>query len=269
MSGWREIGDRIWVRRYRFFDQAIGVVAGDDGLLVVDTRTSHRQAIELIGHLRELSPLPVRAVVNTHFHSDHVFGNRLFRPAPIWGHARCAERLRAGDGEAQRGWLVETIPERAGEWREVDIDPPDRTFAESASVDAGGRRVELRHLGRGHTDNDIVALVPDAGVLFAGDLLENGAPPSFTDAYPLDWPETISRLLDLVRGPVVPGHGDVADRAFAEAQLADLSAVASLARQVRQVELSLDEAVARGPFPAEATRDVLERALAQLRGELD
>ena len=82
--------DRVFVRRYAFFDQNIGVVRGDDGVLVVDTRVSHRQADEILADLRELTPLPVRAVVNTHGHNDHAFGNHRFRPAPIWGHARCA-----------------------------------------------------------------------------------------------------------------------------------------------------------------------------------
>ena len=87
----------------------------------------------------------------------------------------------------------------AEELGEVVCDAPDRVFEETAVVDAGGRRIELRYLGRGHTDNDIIVLVPDVGVMFAGDLVENGAPPYFGDGYPLDWPETASRVLELVR----------------------------------------------------------------------
>ena len=81
---------------------------------------------------------------------------------------------------------------------------------------------DLHYLGRGHTDSDIVVLVD--GVVFAGDLLENGAPPAFGDAFPLDWPDTAAALLELtdadefVGRAVVPGHGPVADRAFAAGQ---------------------------------------------------
>ena len=100
---------------------------------------------------------------------------------------------------------------------EVVIDPPDRTFTETAIVDLGDRRVELRYLGRGHTDHDIVIGVPGAGVLFAGDLLENGAVPWFGDGYPLDWPETAyPRRGAGAVGVVVPGHGDHAGPGFAD-----------------------------------------------------
>lgn len=268
MSAWTEIGDRVFVHRYRFFDQTIGIVAGDEGVVLIDTRTSHRQAEELRRDLRALTALPIAVVVNTHLHSDHCFGNHALRPVPIWGHVRCAEGLRR-TGEFQREALIEAIPEMADELREVVIDPPDRLFAEHAVLDVPGRRLELRYLGRGHTDSDIVVEVPDAGALFAGDLLENGAPPAFGDAFPLDWPETASRLLELVRGPVVPGHGDVADRGFAEGQLADLSAVAELGRRVARGELTIEAAAAAGPFGPTASRGPIERTLAQLRGDLD
>ena len=80
-------------------------------------------------------------------------------------------------GEAREARIAAEMPEIAADLAEVVIDPPDRTFAETAYLDLGDRRVELRFLGRGHTDHDIVITVPDAGVLFAGDLLENGAVP--------------------------------------------------------------------------------------------
>jgi len=80
MTGWQEIGDRVFVRRYAFYDQNIGVVVGDGGLLLVDTRVSHRQAAEIRDDIRSISSLPVTTVVNTHGHSDHAFGNHVFRP---------------------------------------------------------------------------------------------------------------------------------------------------------------------------------------------
>jgi glyoxylase-like metal-dependent hydrolase (beta-lactamase superfamily II) len=163
-------------------------------------------------------------------------------------------------------------PALAADLSAVECDPPERVFEEEAILDAGGRRIVLRYLGRAHTDNDIVALVPDAGVLFAGDVLENGAPPWFGDGFPLDWPETASRLHELVTGVVVPGHGDPSDRRFVEDQLEAVTAVAELGRRVRRAELTLEAAVAAGPFESfaqGASREPIERALAQLRGELD
>jgi glyoxylase-like metal-dependent hydrolase (beta-lactamase superfamily II) len=265
---WDELADGVLVRRYAIYDQSIGVVIGPEGVLVVDTRSSHRQADELRRDIAGLTRLPVAAVVDTHHHHDHAFGNHPFRPAPIWGHVRCARRLLE-TAERARADVATQFPDWAAELAEVVVDPPDRTFEEHAVIDVTGRRVELRYLGRGHTDDDVVALVPDAGALFAGDLLENGAAPWFGDGYPLDWPETASRLLELVRGPVAPGHGDVADRAFVEDQLAGFVTVAELGRRVHRGEMGLADAVAAGPYGPVASREPIERAIAQLRGELD
>ena len=270
MSIWTEVGDRVFARRYAFYDQNIVAVLGDDGVLIVDTRISHRQADEILDDLRALTPLPVRAVVNTHGHNDHAFGNHRFRPAPIWGHERCATMVR-DTGAAQIARVSLNMPELADDLAAVALDPPDRTFETDAVVewDAGGRRVELRYLGRGHTDNDIVVLIPDADVLLAGDLLENDATPYFGDGYPLDWPVTVERMVDLATGAVVPGHGSVGDRGFVVRQMTEFRAVAELASMVHEGRIGLDNAVLRTPYPADAAREPLERALAQLRGELD
>jgi len=271
MAGWVEVGERVFVRRYAFFDQNIGVILGGGGVMVIDTRSTHVQAREILTDLRELTAAPVSVVVDTHGHFDHAYGNHVFRPAPIWGHERCVTFMER-TGEQRRDTVAADEPEIAADIPEIVIDPPDRTFTETAFVDVGGRRVELRFLGRGHTDHDIVIRAADAGVLFAGDLLENGAVPWFGDGYPLDWPETAFRVAELTVGVVVPGHGDHAGPGFAGDQAAALFALADLARRVHDGEMALDDAVAATPFPAHPAEDVrrpLERALAQLRGELD
>ncbi len=262
-AAWIEVGDRVFVRRYRTwngepFDQNVGAVIGADGVVVIDTRASHRLADELRDDLRALTRSPVAAVVNTHHHWDHTWGNARFSGVARWGHVRCAERVMA-DSEAVRGRIGTDEPSLAGELAEVVFTAPDRTFEEAATVDLGDRQLELRHLGRGHTDNDVVITVPEAGVLFAGDLLENDAAPGFGDAFPMAWAETAGRLLALVAGPVVPGHGSVGDRAFAEGQARDLALLAELGRQATAGSLDEAEAVRRSPFPADTTGMALER----------
>jgi len=271
MGAWVEIGDRVFVRRYAFFDQNIGVVLGGSEALVIDTRSTHAQAREILTDLRELSAPPVTVVVDTHGHFDHAYGNHVFRPATIWGHERCVTFI-ARTGEPRRAKIAAEQPTIADDLREVVIDPPDRTFSKTVVIEVGGRPVELRYLGRGHTDHDIVIGIPGAGVLFAGDLIENGAVPYFGDGYPLDWPATAAAIAPLVNAVVVPGHGDHADRAFVEEQAAAIGGLAALARRIYAGELSLDDAVAVTPFPAhpaEAIRRPLRRALAQLRDELE
>ena len=267
---WTEIGDRVFVRRYRFYDQNIVAVVDGGEALLVDTRSTYGQAREIIDDLRALGTPRVSVVVNTHGHYDHVFGNRVFRPVPIWGHERCVTMIEQL-GDAHRAAISAEIPEMAAELAEVELDPPDRTFVERATVEIGRREVQLSYLGRGHTDNDIVIRVPDADVVCVGDLLENGAAPYFGDGYPMEWPATGARLLELVgdRTVVVPGHGGHAGRGFVETSLDAFRSIAALARQVAAGELDLEVAMAAAPYPSDAAREPLERAIAQVRGELD
>ena len=259
-SIWREVGDRVWVRRYAFLDQTIGVIGGEDGLVVIDTRATHPLADELRADLRELDR-PVAAVVNTHGHWDHAFGNARFLPTPIWGHVRCATMILER-GEEMRARMMLEFPDE--HFDGVELAAPSELIEESATLDLGDRRVELRYLGRGHTDNDIVITVPDASVLFAGDLLENAPAPAFGDSYPIAWVETGRALLDMVEGIVVPGHGDPFDRRFAENQVEQLAVLAELGRDAAAGAIGLDEAIRRSSFPAEPSAEAIERVRLEL-----
>lgn len=276
---WREIAARVFVRRYAFLDQTIGAIVGDDAILLVDSRSTPAQARELLAEAHSLAAGRL-SVVNTHWHWDHTFGNATVRPAPIWGHVRAAERLRE-DGGAARHDSAAAHPELAAELAAVEIDPPDRTFDRRAILDLGGRRVELHHLGRGHTDGDIVVVVPDAGVVFAGDLVEQGAPPWFGDGYPLDWPATLAAVLDLLGGALVPGHGEVVDGVWGAGQLAEITLVAERARRgwpdlraanydpAGPVPRGLAEDVARLlGWPSKPVAEALGRAFLQLAGRI-
>jgi glyoxylase-like metal-dependent hydrolase (beta-lactamase superfamily II) len=268
---WTEIADRVFVRRYAVFDQNIVVVLDRGEELVVDTRSTLPHGREILDDMRVLGSPRVTVVVNTHGHFDHAFGNAAFRPALIWGHERCVPMLVGERAARQRVHAAELLPDLATDLAAVELDPPTRLFAKSARIEIGAREVLLDYLGRGHTDNDIVLRVPDADVLCAGDLLENGATPYFGDGYPMDWPDTVRRLLELA-GPatvVVPGHGDHAGREFARSQATDFTALAALAARVHAGDVSLAYALALAPYPADNAMEPLQRALAQLRGELD
>jgi glyoxylase-like metal-dependent hydrolase (beta-lactamase superfamily II) len=277
---WLEVGDRVFARQYRFLHQQIGAILTDDGPVIIDTRSTVGQAREILADLRVLTTQPVAAVIDTHHHFDHSFGNHEFRPAPIWGHLRCAERIQGNllDPAAHARNLVEIVeeyPSIRGELDDVILDPPDRTVDDNGVIlEIGGRRIDLLWLGRGHTDNDIVIDVPDGRTIFAGDLLENGAPPWIGDGYPLDWPATIDGILAVVAAgerrtvAVVPGHGDVGDRAFVERSLSEMTAIATLARKVADGGLALADAARLAPYPPDVATEALERAGAQLRGEL-
>jgi glyoxylase-like metal-dependent hydrolase (beta-lactamase superfamily II) len=125
------------------------------------------------------------------------------------------------------------------------VDLPDRLVDDVAHLEVGGREVALRFLGRGHTDHDLVVDVDDGAVVFAGDLVEEGAPPAFEDAFPAEWPATLGRVHLLARGPVVPGHGAVVDAQFVAAQREELLAVVTALREGRLDAGPYDEATMR------------------------
>lgn len=257
---WTEHGDGVFSKRYQSLDLNIGAIHCGDGLLIVDTRAHHAQARELIGDLTKISHLPVKWVVNTHHHWDHTFGNGEFADAAIWGHERCKTHL-ADHGHAMRERVKQMAPGQASALDEVLIVPPAFTVSDSATVTFGNRTIELQYLGRGHTDNDLVVRVPDADVVFAGDLIENGAPPAFGDAFPLEWPATVAALETMITGAVVPGHGAPTDREFVVSQHGDLEAVASLARERHAAGMTVDVAAAAGgPFPEATMREAFGRA---------
>jgi glyoxylase-like metal-dependent hydrolase (beta-lactamase superfamily II) len=225
-AGWREVGDRVFVRRHRELDLNCGLVVGDGECLVIDTRSHLAEGRALAEAVRAVTPHPW-TVVNTHAHYDHCFGNAAFLPAAVWAHRSCAAEL-AATGEQQRADVVAALLADGDPAAELvamaPIDLPDHLVDRTAVLDIGGREVTLRHLGRGHTAADLVVAVDD--VLFAGDLVEEGAPPAMEDAFPLEWPATLTALLELVLGPVVPGHGAVVDAAFVAAQRDELARLA-------------------------------------------
>lgn len=272
-DGWTEIGDRFFVRRYAFYDQNIGLILGNGEAVVIDTRSTHVQGREILDDVRALTSLPITTVIDTHGHFDHAFGNAVFRPATIWGQAGCVPFMER-TGERRKPRIAADEPTLAADLAEVVIDPPDRTFDAFATIEVGGRAVELRYLGRGHTDHDAVITVPGTDVVWAGDLLEQGNVPFFGDSYPLDWPATaatLARLVDPARGIVVPGHGDHAGRAFADAQAASFTALVEAAQRVAAGDVTLDDAIATQPFPdhpPEQAREAFQRSLAQIEGSV-
>jgi glyoxylase-like metal-dependent hydrolase (beta-lactamase superfamily II) len=273
--GWVEVATGVFQRRYNPLDVSVCVIRGSDGLAVVDTRSSPRQADQILADLRELGSRPVRWVVNTHAHFDHCFGNQRFGPGsgrsvPIYGHARVPAHLDACERPLLAEWIAHG-EEPAEEWREVVITPPTELVGDQHTLDLGDRTVDLLHLGRGHTDNDLLLHIPDARTWLLGDLIEESGPPYYgTDSFPLDWPVTMTRLLSLLAdGDVlVPGHGRPVDPAFARAQQEQLAEVADLIRELHadhvEVGRALEAGRRRWPLPGDGLAPAVEAGYAQL-----
>ncbi|NLT56036.1 MAG: MBL fold metallo-hydrolase [Actinomycetales bacterium] len=245
--GWREVARDVLVRRNPVLDLNLTLVLGDRSCLIVDTDCHDGLARELVRVVRSRTVLPW-VVVNTHAHFDHCFGNAVLAAEQpglrIWAHRGCLTALtERGEEERRSGvaWMrTAGRPVDAAAVAAVTVTPPtDLVEAPSGAdpltervLDLGDRHVVLRHAGRGHTDHDLVVLVPDAGVSVVGDLVEEGAPPAFEDSYPLEWPETLDRLLPDLGDTVIPGHGQVIGSSHVVRQRDDLLALADRARDL-------------------------------------
>ena len=220
---WTEVADEVLARRHEHLDLTLGLVIGTEQCLVIDTGGDEVHGAEFAAAVREVTPLPW-VVVITHGHFDHHFGTRAFLPCSVWAHERCAAAMDGDRPSWAETFQREGKPELARRLREARLVPPNDVLTAEVSLDLGGRTVTLVHPGRGHTDHDVAVHVPDAGVVFTGDLVEEGAEPSIgPDSYVTEWPRALDFLLALGAHTYVPGHGDPVGPGFVRAQRDRLS----------------------------------------------
>jgi glyoxylase-like metal-dependent hydrolase (beta-lactamase superfamily II) len=263
---WVEVADGVLVRRHAELDLCTGLVLGTDHCLVVDTRGDTADGAEWAAAVREITADPW-TVVLTHAHFDHSFGAAAFLPCPVWAQSGCVTALRDG--------LDHQLAERTSYYRKVGstartdapletkVAIPDHSVLGRVTMRIGDRKVEFHHFGPGHTDHDLVVHVPDAGVVFAGDLVENGPDGSLTsesladDTHLDQWPAAIDGILRLRPHVVVPGHGEPVNGAFVVEQRKDLVALATLRKDVRAGRCTVDEAQTRSRLAKETVRAAL------------
>jgi cyclase len=231
-------------------DANVVFVINDEDVLVVDSNLTPSSAEASIAALRRITDKPVRYLVNTHRHADHTTGNAVYRQAfpqvEIIGHPNMRADLLAKGGETLPGWIgwakemTEELPKAlasgtsfagtpltdeqrtsyAGDLdaaREIVADggrmqvvAPTLTVGEQLTLERGGRRIEIRALGKSHTHGDLVVWLPKERIVAAGDLVTApvpliGADQSFVE----EWAVTLTRLAELQPLLIVPGHGPV------------------------------------------------------------
>lgn len=189
-----------------------GFIVGDDAVLVVDTFISMPPARELLAEIRKVTNLPIKYVVNTHYHLDHVAGNAVFTEVGATVIAQHNERawLRTENLKFyQQNGATPTPEQRA---QIAALVEPQITFDQAMDVNLGGRTVHIVSLP-GHTGGDSIVFVPDVNVIFMGDLLWNNRIPNLIDATTSAWIPTLTTILKAhTDATYVPGHGDIAGK---------------------------------------------------------
>lgn len=246
-----------------------GFVVGPDAVIAIDACFTERRTRALIDAISVTAPgLPVRMLVNTHHHGDHTFGNWLFAPqATIVGHDRCRSMILR-EGTAAHGLFPGV------EWGEFGAAPPTVTFDGRLDLWSGDMKVELITVAPAHTDNDIVAWLPEQRLLFAGDVVFNGGMPFALAGSVQGWLDACDRLRTLAPRTIVPGHGavcgpEIIDDVGAYMEFVLETAQRGFAAGTPPLALAQETQLGRFASLLDGERFVanLHRAYSELRGE--
>lgn len=245
-----------------------GWIAGDDGVIVVDSTGTEKRAYAFYQALQGTTALPAKVLVNTHSHGDHTNGNFVFAPqTAIIAHDLCREEVKAANMQA----IAAAFP--GGDFGNPAIVPPFVTFADRLTVFAGEIRIELIYAGPAHTTNDVLVWIPERRVLFSGDIVFNGGTPFAVGGSIAGWLEAVDTVRSLEPAVIVPGHGGVCDIKVTEtieAYLRFLQATAQkgVAAGIEPLELARETDLGEFAELTDAERIVgnLHRAYSELKG---
>ncbi len=224
-----QVAERVWFVQgmaalgspsNRNFISNAGFVVTDDGVVVIDALGSPALARELLQEIRRVTAQPVRHVILTHYHADHIYGLQVLRDAgaTVWAHTGAREYLHSDAAERR----LENSRQELAPW--IDgatrlVEPTRWIEGEEATLTLGGTEIRLRHLGPAHTPEDIAVFVPSAGALFVGDLVFRGRVPFVGQADSRRWIASLDRLIAFAPRIVLPGHGPASESPLADLEL--------------------------------------------------
>ncbi len=189
-------------------DPNTGVIIGDDSVMIIDAQATSAMARRVIEKIRTVTDKPIKYVVLSHYHAVRVLGASAYGASEIVASEKCRGMIQE---RGKEDWASELgrFPRLFQAAESVPgLTWPSLTFNGKMTVYLGKRRVELLQLGRAHTAGDIVAWVPDASVMFTGDIVEYHSACYCGDAHYNDWPATLDAIARYAPKSIAPGRGD-------------------------------------------------------------
>lgn len=189
-------------------DPNSGVIIGDDAVMIIEAQATPLLAKDVIEKVRSVTDKPIKYLVLTHYHAVRVLGASAYHAENIICSEKTFEMIQERgkqdwDSEFQR------FPRLFKGHEEIPgLTYPTISFSDQMTINLGNKKVQLLHLGEGHTRGDIIAWLPEERVCYSGDLVENKATPYCGDAQLKKWPETLRRIKNLRPQALVPGRGD-------------------------------------------------------------
>jgi glyoxylase-like metal-dependent hydrolase (beta-lactamase superfamily II) len=189
------------------FNSNAGFVVTDEGVVVFDALGSPALGAVLLQRIQQLTTQPVRRVIVSHYHADHFYGLQAFKAqgAEVWAHRRALEYLASDAPRLRLDERRQSLFPWVNEF--TRIIPPDVVIDGDREFTLGGVRFQLFSAGPAHTPEDLMMLVPDEKVLFAGDLIFAGRVPFVGDADSRAWLGALDRLVERAPSIIVTGHG--------------------------------------------------------------
>jgi glyoxylase-like metal-dependent hydrolase (beta-lactamase superfamily II) len=189
-----------------------GFVVTTEGVVVFDTLGSPSLAEEMLQRIREVTPLPVKIAIVSHYHADHYYGIQVFKDAgaQIWAHEGGKHVVGSDDWRLR----LDQRKDLLGRWineQTQRFPPPDRWLVGDTDFSLGGMQFQIRHVGPAHSPEDLVMFAQEDGVLFTGDLIFKGRVPFIGDADSRLWLNALDRLIAMQPKVLVPGHGGASD----------------------------------------------------------
>ncbi|MGW8569556.1 MBL fold metallo-hydrolase [Streptomyces niveus] len=226
--GWERIAPGVGRRRLPGWDATVGLVVGEDAVLLYDTGSTLREGAEIRAQAQALCGRRVTHIALSHAHFDHVLGTAAFSGARVYGAVGLRELLLRDRESVLASAVRHGVPAPEAASAVDALVVPRHPVTGEWTLDLGGRQVLLANVGPGHSGHDLALFVPGGReVVFCGDLVEeSGEPQAGDDAVPARWPAALDRLLALGGEDAlyVPGHGAVVDAAFVRAQRDALAA---------------------------------------------